>query len=486
MRRKLIMIMMIFALTAAVACASNPPQAIITCSGCNEISEDYLLVYADYGSTITLSGISSQDDVGIVSYIWTKNEVVVNKNAQYSFIVTEDAKYVLTVTDGDNKSDNETVEIRLKYVAPPKRCLPDWKGGIVLSNKEDLEIGDEITLDANLKPSDCVDYKIEWYVDDPNIIILNKNSEITRIRIGNGSRIGTHTIKVVLSNNGKSRKHETQINVVRNTPPTLVIDYEYPYSYGYLYVDFSESKTGINGNEYNDYLRRCYVRLEDEHGNFVSDGSWDSLRNKMPPIIKVKTYKMGTHYIIVTIKDSHGLTSTVKEEIWVKEGDSKSDPLIVRVSSSRITCIAGEECVFSAYQTCLLYPSKSINFVYHDVTYKNYPERLANPNGYYLTGPGFRHIFPYSGNFIVRVTATSGDRSGIKDVDVIVTDNGTILEPTLILTTTPTQTEIISPVPKPTYTPLPFQTSSTETPGMKIWTAIAMIIMVFVSKRRKK
>ncbi|NOQ68329.1 hypothetical protein GQ568_02725 [Patescibacteria group bacterium] len=488
MGRKLIMIVVIFVLTTAVACAGNPPQAIITCNGCQEISEGYLLVYADYGNTMTLRGISSQDDVGIVSYIWTKDEIIVSKNAQCSFIVTEDTKYVLTVTDGENKSDSEMIEIRLKYVAPPNRCLPDWKGEIISSNNNDLIIGDKIVLDANLQSSDCVDWKIEWYVVDDNIIINNKNSERTQIEIGEGTKIGTHTIKVVLSNSEKSREHKTQINVIRNTPPTLVVNYEFPYSYGTLYVDFSESKTGISGNENNDRIRYCYVRLEDKHGSFVSDGSWNVNRDRMPLSVKVETVKMGTHFIIATIKDSHGLVSTVKEEIWVKEGDSKHDPLIVRVSSDRITCIAGEECKFSAYQTLSHYEGKSINFVYYDVTYKSHPEKLANPDGHYLTGPEFRHIFPYSGNYVVRVTATSGDRSGVAEVVVTVTDNGTVLEPTPTLIPISTQTEITSAVQQPT---VPYQESTaTESadkiPGMEAWMAITMIIMAIVFKRKKK
>ena len=485
MRRKLIMIVLIFMLMTDVACASNPPQAIITCKGCQEISEGYLLVYADNGSTMTLSGISSQDDVGVESYVWTKDGVVVSKNTQYSFVVTEHAKYVLTVTDKDGKSDSETVEIQLKYVAPPIKyvaplCLPDWKGEIVLSNKEDLEIGDEIILNANLKPTDCVDYKIEWNVDDNNIVIFNKSSKKTKIKIGNGTRIGTHVIKVLLSNNEKSKEHKAQINIVKNTPPTLVIDYKYPYSYGTLYVDLSGSKTGSSGNEDNDYFRRCYVRLEDKNGTFVSDGSWNVKHNKMPLSVKVKTVKMGTHFIYVEIEDSHGAVSAVREEIWVQEGDSKLDPLIIRVSSDKITCVAGEECKFSAYQTCLLYEGKDINFAYYDVTYEDHPERLANPNGYYLTGPSFRHIFPNSGNFVVRIKATSGNRKGSKEIDVVVTENETKSN----LTPIPAPT----PIPKPMYTPGPYRTSTppTETPGMEFRIAIVVLIMAFVFKKRKK
>lgn len=487
MKRKLIMMVVIFVLTTAVVYASNPPQAIITCNGCNEISEGYLLVYVDRESTITMSGISSQDDTGIASYVWIKDGTIVSKNVQYSFIATEDAKYILTVTDGENKSDSEMIEIRLKYVAPPNRCLPDWKGEIISSSKKDLIIGDKIVLDANLQSSDCVDYKIEWFVDDSSIIILNKNSERTQIEIGEGSRIGTHTIKVVLSNDEKSREHKTQINIVRNTPPTLVANYEFPYSYGYMFVDFSESETGSNGDEYNDCIQRCYVRLSDEYENFVSDGSWNIDHNRKPLSVKIDTAKMGRHFLHMEIEDSHGIVSTVKEEIWVKEGDSKFDPLIVK-APDRVPCIAGEECKFSADETRLHYKGKSINFAYHDITYEGHPERLANPDGHYLTGPEFRHIFPYSGNYVVRVTATSGDRSGFKDVVVIVTDNGTILEPIPTPTPIPMQTEIISAVPQPT---LPYQESTamesaSKIPGMEVWTAITMIIVAIVFKRKKQ
>ena len=496
MIRILIIVIAALMLTTVIASASNPPQAVITCYGSNEVSEGHLVVYVDSGSKVALIGSSSQDDVGIVSHIWTKNGTVESENVWYSPVVTENTEYVLTVTDGEGKSDSETIEVRLNYVAPPNNNLPNWKGEILSSNEDDLLVGDEITLDANIQSSYCVGYEIEWSVRDDNIIIINKSSERTKIRIGEGTAIGKHTIEVVLSNSEKSRDQEIRINVVKNTPPTLTIDYEYPFSYGTLRVDFSESKTGSNGNEYNDYIQRCYVRLDDGSGNFVNDGSWDVDHSRMPLSVAVKTMKMGNHSIYVTIEDSHGAVSTTREDIWVQEGNSTRDPLIVKAPDT-VTCMAGKECKFSVYQTYQLYKDRGgVSFSYFDMTYESNPEKLASPDGYYLTGYNFRHIFPYSGNFTVKVVVTgSGDRYGFKNVNVTVIENETAesvsvsSNQTLILTSTqeqtptPAQTKLVV---APQATPYLSETSTAETPGMKAWMAITMIIMAIVFIGKKK
>lgn len=496
MIKKLIIVVTVFLLTTVIACASNPPQAVITCYGSNELSEGRLVVYVDSGSKVALIGSSSQDDVGIVSHVWTKDGTVVSENVWYSPVVTENTEYVLTVTDGEGKSDNETIEVRLNYVVPPNNNLPDWKGEILSSNEDDLLVGDEITLDANIQFSDCAGYEIEWSTGDDNIIIVNKSSERTKVKIGKGTAIGKHTIEVMLSNSEKSRDQEIDISVVKNTPPTLTIDYEYPFSYGTLRVDFSKSKTGSNGNEYNDYVQRCYVRLDNESGEFVSDGSWDVDHNRMPLSVRVKTTKMGNHSIYVTIEDSHGAISTIREDIWVQEGNSKRDPLMVKAPDT-VTCIAGKECKFSVYQTYRLYKDKGgVSFSYFDMTYESNPEKLASPDGYYLTGYNFRHIFPYSGNYTVKVVVTSGgDRTGFKNVDVTVLENKTaesvsvssnqtlILTSTQEQTSTPAQTKLVV---APQATPYLSETSTAETPGMKAWMAITMIIIAIVFIGKKK
>ncbi|MEA2098398.1 MAG: hypothetical protein U9P70_04995 [Patescibacteria group bacterium] len=506
MIRKLGLAMMVLLLTTIIACASNPPQAVITCYGCDEISEGRLIVYVDSGSKIALNSASSQDDVGIISRIWTKNGKVMSNDIQYSPIVMENTEYVLTVADGEGKSDSETVEVRLNYVAPPNYCLPDWEGEILSSNKDeyenegdDLLVGDEITLNANVELSDCV-YEIEWSTRDNNIIFSNKSSVRTKVQIGRGTAIGKHTIKVVLSNSEKSREHEIKISVVRNTPPTIIISYEYPLSYDTLYVDFSESETGSDGNEYNDYIQRCYVRLEDESGNLVSDGSWDVDRNRMPISVEVRTVKMGNHSINATIEDSHVAVSTAMKRIWVREGNSIRDPLIVKAPDN-VTCIAGEECRFSAYQTYLRYKGKGIRFEYYDITYR--PERLGSPDGHYLTGPYFRHIFPYKGNFTVKIVVTNkyrfepddeyrfksdDERFGYKIVNITVLDNETV-ESTLILTSTsqeptPTPTLVSTKLVVSQSTPY-LSESPAKIPGMEIWTAIIMIIMAVAFIRRE-
>lgn len=493
----LIIVIAVLMLTTVIVSASNPPQAVITCYGSNEVSEGRLVVYVDSGSKVALIGSSSQDDVGIVSHVWTKDGTVVSENVWYSPVVTENTEYVLTVTDGEGKSDSETIEIRLNYIASPNNDLPNWKGEILSSNEDDLLIGDEIILDANIESSDCVGYEIEWSTGDDNIIIVNKSSERTKIKIGKGTAIGKHTIEVVLSNSEKSRDQEIDISVVKNTPPTLVIDYEYPFSYGTLLVDFSESKTGSNGNEYNDRIQRCYVRLDNESGEFVSDGSWDVDHNRMPLSVRVKTMKMGNHSIYVTIEDSHGAISTIREDIWVQEGNSKRDLLMVKAPDT-VTCIAGKECKFSVYQTYSLYKDIGVSFSYFDMTYLDNPEELASPDGYYLTGYNFRHIFPYSGNYTVKViVASGGDRTGFKNVDVTVLENKTV-ESALVssnqtlMSTQPTQTQALTPTPIRTkLVVVPQQTpylseSSAKTPGMEAWMALVTIIMAIAFIGKKK
>ena len=164
----------------------------------------------------------------------------------------------------------------------------------------------------------------------------------------------------------------------------------------------------------------------------MHDGSWNVDRNRKPPSVKVKTVKMGNHSIYVTIEDSHGAISTTRKDIWVQEGNSTRDPLIIEAPDN-VTCIVGEECKFSVYQTYQRYKREGVSFSYYDMTYSDNPEKLANPEGHYLTGPNFRRVFPYSGNFTVNVVATSrGDRSGFKNVNVTVLENKTV-ESALIL-----------------------------------------------------
>lgn len=490
MRGKLNLLIASLILAAIIfpVAADNPPQAKVTCMlGCYEVNINKVAggyeIYADKGSEITLSGITSRDDYGVVSCVWTRDGIKVSDSAEYAFEIIGDVTYVLTVTDSEYQSDSITVNIHLK-----SSCLPDWKRGYEKihlkdsgKDREEFSVGDVFILKVRYS-GDCDSYKFHWETDSDNIIIMNPSLAETKIEIREGAEAGKHFVRAVLSNNFDDKKEkEIEIKVVDNTPPMIEVDYENPISHDILYIDCSESKSGSSGNENDDRIYRCSAILSDKQNVTIDSDSRTIRKDDDIPLLEVETEEAGLHFLKVIVEDSHGAISMTIREILVTEGDSKDDPLMIFVKDV-IYCTAGEECKIDAYQTHSRYDGASFGFF--DVTYGDSDYCLTGKYGYCCTGPVCTHVFSNSGKYEIKIEATKGERSGSKIITVIVGSNKTAPTSTLTPISTGAQPTCVSIY---RYVPGISQTPTPETPGMGFGLTITTIIIVaFVIRIKNK
>jgi len=98
--------------TYSLGASSDPPVA--------EAGEDQEVLV---GSSVTLSGAGSTDDVGIESYVWTVDAEgyapLEGVDVEIQFDDIGDYTVTLTVTDGDGQSDTDVVEVTVYDDVPP-------------------------------------------------------------------------------------------------------------------------------------------------------------------------------------------------------------------------------------------------------------------------------------------------------------------------------------------------------------------------------
>jgi len=477
-KRKICLLLIALVIFPMISVEAFVPLTVdVRCSGgecvINKIPNGFAF-YADPDSDLTLTPFA-EGGIGNKRYRWEKDNRVVLDSIFLQIVVTKEEEYLLTVTD-----DGGSIERIIKIFPRSKRDCTITLSPIKLNDKisvreeiREYAIGDTFSLIIPYTTTGECDIKIKWDTKDSGIIIKSPNSKTTEIEIGSSAKNEKKIIKATISDGSKSKEKEINITVVRNSPPSFKLDFDYPESNSVFEIEIKDLKTGISSNENNDFIQNYYAELKNNNNVLISRVSWTrrSYEEKIP-IIRMKTKGMGSHNLTVTITDSHGAGSTITENIEVVEGNNKKTPLVM-ILDDPIYCQAGEECKISALKTFLRY-EKNANFAFYDIT-QGKEKELSNSRGGYCKGsPVCNHNFEYPGTYKIRVKAFHAGRTGVVDVNVNVKNNESHVKQIL----TPTSTR----------TPIPYQkiTSTPETPGMEIWMAIITIIVAIVFQRRKK
>jgi hypothetical protein len=477
MRKVLIVVITTLVLLSITSIAqADALSTQIRCDGC--YSWDYApggyMFWVDIGEKITLTAFSV-GGIGNKEYRWTAENGETVLGSSLELIFTESVKYTLVVTD-DIGYITKTVEI--VQSSSGSSCLPSFRSVAIQDEyrRSEYSAGDIFEVRARLKDTrDCPNYNFYWEADDENVAFTSPNSIKTDVIIGQGVRKGNMTITAVITNGEIKRKQSVIVKIVANTPPEIVsirCDESLSYTRFNIYVD---AISGKSGNENNDFVR-CSIILKNETGRAIDSGFKTIKSGGFNFVFGLRPEGRGIYFVEVILKDSHDMISPIDSKMLkVEKGDTGKDIPVVFVSSDVIYCKVGEMCAINAGETKRRDPDIS-TFGY----YMN-GEQIVNPNGDYCSGPVCKFIPTYPGTNDVKITAKyfGNDNIGSKIITVIVSENKT----SITLTPTPTQpTHTLQPTccyPENQHYPFP------KTPGMKIWTAIAAIIMVFVTRRKK-
>lgn len=482
-----VMLMFVFATLAAGA--SNLPLSVtVKCSeNCKEddLTKGHFL--ANKGEKITLT-VHTEGGNGKKNYLWTDGQKV-SKDSFYAVTVSDEETTIFLVVSDDGGSIQKTIKVfqKSEWVCP----LPDFSSEIIaedkISGRTEWAIGSKFALLAKLNSEVCSG-KVFWESDSDSVVLSNSSikGRVAKIDVvvAKQNIRGWAEVKVVITDGNVVRDREFDIRIVDNTPPTLKMDYENPFSNCVLSVDLSKSTTGRNGNENNDFFSSVSAELI--KNGVVIDFVKITPNNKVIPLMGLHTGKMGNDYqLIVKITDSQGITvSETTEKFTIFEGNSKKDPLIMKVIVPK-TCYVNQKCKIDASNTSWRYDG-NVSFRFYDVTHKN-KEELFNANGGYCRSEICEHIFPYPGNYSIRVEAESKNgRTGAQELTITVISNSTAIRPTQ--TTTPKQSPKTAPttpqkIKTPTSISEPVQTSS-QTMTKIIFSAIALVIALYVVRKK--
>lgn len=451
---KTVLAIMIILVCAQVVSATEPLSVRVNCQGCS--TRDGNNFYANAGETITLT-VSSTGGIGSKSYKWTKGGILVHDSIDpFPITVTENAKYILTVTDRKGYI-SKTVKI-ISVSQEKSKCLPSFKSDIIIDDRRNREkefsVGDTFALSVRLDTRDCSssNYNLSWIADDKNIIFVNPNSTRTEVRIGQGTKNGRVEIKAIVTNpfTIAVRSLDTEIRIVSNTPPQFEIGHdEIIYSYTSFNVWASDFEPGERG-ESGDFLYNCSVILRNEQGIIVSRDSKIARGGKVPILSLKPGRKEEIYSIEMMVGDSHGaITAKTKPIGNIKLGKTGKDIPIVSAPDI-IYCVVGEVCKIDASETTDEDKDISNLGFYNAKT----SERLINSRGDYCSGPICRYNFTYPGTYKIRIEANyfDGDsrresKVGSKIVTVVVSPSNVSIAPTAALT--PTATPTIAFIPNP-------------------------------------
>lgn len=485
-----------FMLLVFPAIASGPPVAAISCRGCVgivQISGNSYTAYANAGATITLSA-----NPGYPVYFWT-NGLSTNSTQEIKVTVVSGLQYALTVTDyggvgGTERSDTKNAQISLASTVSQGTCPPDLADISVDSdylNRIFFAVGDKFSVKTDFSESQCGDIAFHWESDDPGVFIENPAAKETQAVIKAKPFGKNPVIKATITNGLVQREKNTTITIVDNTAPIVKGRYTYttPLSHTEFEVSCGACWTGSGYNEYGDFIAKFVATLLDMKGQIISTGTATAKRGETLSDVALKAGDEGEYVLKVAATDSHGLSTTIAEPIFVSFGNTEEDvPLIV--VNDTIYCETGEPCSIDASQT--YDHDLGISFRFQSIADSQSPENLYNTGGALCTTFVCNTVFKYPYTYQIKISAAyirSGkvaDRHSERTATVIVSEAGAqspaqtpqiIAKPqTLSTATTP-----------PTLTPqAPPEVAAKPTPGLDIITAFVSLITAGVLVRGKK
>lgn len=486
-----------FVFAALAAGAGNLPLSVtVKCNGnCkqDDLTEGYF--WANKGEKITLTAYT-EGGLGKKNYLWTESGKQVSASGFYTMTVSDKETTIFLVVSDDGGSIKKTIKVfpKSEWVCP----LPDFSSEVIIEDKitgrTEWSVGSKFALKVKLNSEICSG-KVFWESDSDSVVLSNSSvkGRVARIDVvvAKQNIRGWAEVKAVITDGNVVRDRKFNIRIVGNTPPKLKMDYENPFSNSVLSVDLSKSTTGENGNENNDFFSSVSAEL-------IKNGSvMDSVKitpnNKVIPLLGLHTGEMGNDYQLrVKITDSQGITvSETTGKFTVFEGNSKKDLLIMKVVAPNI-CYVNQKCKIDASNVSRRYDG-NVYFRFYDITHRD-KEELSNAIGGYCQSEICWHIFPYSGNYTIRVEAKSKNgRTGVQELTITVIDNSTVVKPTI--SATPKQTPKTAPtIPqKKALAPMsasaqkyPQNSSSSSFPAMTeiIFSAIALVVTLYAVRKK--
>ncbi|MBU3965181.1 hypothetical protein KJ695_00020 [Patescibacteria group bacterium] len=486
-----------------VGASGPPPKAAISCQGCvnmEQVSAAEYTAFVRAGATITLSG-----NPGYQTYTWTQNGLRMSGTQKIAVTIVSSTQYALTVTDsggiggGAARSDTRAIQINLVSAGPQNIGVPDLSE-IEIDNIY-ISVGDRIHVKifwSNDNNYANINFYWEIESDYSGLAIENKNSKETWIKVLAKPSDGKNPVIKAIITNGKFWSEKTvTVVVVDNTAPIVKGRYTYttPLSHTGFEVSCGECWTGNGYNENSDFISEFTAILRDTKNHAVSSGTVTAKRGQTLSTITLKPGDEGKYLLEVTAKDSHGLSATFEEQVFVGFGNTEKDVPFIIVNDT-LFCEAGKPCSIDLSRTYTYDLGVRIRF--NDITAPSRQEPLYNTGGALCTTFNCTTIFRYPYTYRVRITmayvrnGAVADKSSEKIITVVVGESEK-REETPAQTATPIAGLTARPLPVATTPPLtrltpqlPPEVPAKPTPGLNPVAIFAVLIAAAMLQGGKK
>jgi len=488
----------------AVMASGPPPTAAISCQGCIgmiQTSANSYTVYAVLGATIRLSG-----NPGYQSYFWTQNGLETNNTQEAKITVIASTQYTLTVTDyggpeGAKRSTTSSVKIELASGTSQGTCPPDLADISVDAdylNRIVFAVGDWFSLEVpGFDKNSCPGAVFRWIINggsSSGLVIQNSNNPKTLVFVSKKPDSGKNPlIRAQVCINGGCREKNVSIVVVDNTPPTVAGRCIYTTLLSHTDFDVScgDAWTGSGYNEYGDFIAEFSATLLDAENHTISSGIVTAKRGETLRSVTLKAGAEGEYWLKVAATDSHGLSATFTEPIFVEFGNTEEDTPIIVVNDT-IFCKTGERCPIDASKT--EDHGLGTSFRFQSIAGSQAPELLYNTHNALCVTFVCTTVFKYPYAYKVIVTAAYirngkvADKYSEKPVTVIVSEQGTrtptqtaqIGNPTIPTRTAPASPIVSALTPQP-----PPEIPAKPTPGVSPSAFFAALIAAAIFLRKK-
>lgn len=299
---------------------SNPPKAVILGIIDNEQRAP---------GSIVLNGTTSSDDIGIVSYQWSINDINVSTEATPTVeLITADKKICLTVTDADNQTDQTCKNITIVAPSIPKAVASGIDGATI---KTQCPI---IVSAAGSSAEGATISSYQWLLDGAEVATTQD------INISIATE-GTHKLCLIVTDSMGQTSEENCQDITINphvaptptltlidsanqpvTNKTLLPNTQYSLSCAGSIDDCDREVASCEWNASSylvaadgtkiPYIEDCFGSQHAGHGDKITTTS-------LPSNIKLcgNTSKFNQVVVTLTVTDVLGNTQTVTEEYTV-------------------------------------------------------------------------------------------------------------------------------------------------------------------------
>ena len=258
----------------------NANQAPVAEAGNNQTIQDD----DTPGTSLTLDGSGSTDDVGISSYSWTSSDGSTYSGISPSVSLPVGSTiFTLTVTDAGGKTDTDYVYITLNYY----NNAPIAEAGNNQTINDDATPGASVTLNANGSSDDIAIGSYSWSGSDgstysgisPTVSVAIGTTVYTLTVTDTDGATGTDTVSITLYNNAPVANAGSNQSILDDATP-------------------GGAPVTLNASSSSD---------ENPIASYAWSGSNGSSFSGISPSV---TVALGTTVYTLTVTDSHGVTDT--------------------------------------------------------------------------------------------------------------------------------------------------------------------------------